>query len=258
MILTGDYHTHTPFSHGKNTVLENAQRAKELGMLQIGISDHGFSHISFGLRRRQVPAYKKACQEAEKACGIKVFVGIEGNILGEGGKSDLKEEDYENFDIYFAGKHIFVWYDKFSDMTGYGMGNYFAEKGKKAPSEKLVKRNTAAYINTVKNNPVDAITHLNYLCKADVLEVAKCAADYGTYIELNGKKTHLTDDELCDVVAKTDARFLINSDAHSASRVGEVEKVKEQLMRINFPLERIDNIDGRLPSFRFAQFKKHL
>ena len=54
MILTGDYHTHTPFSHGKNTVDENAKRAKELGLKQIGISDHGFSHIAFGVRRRQI------------------------------------------------------------------------------------------------------------------------------------------------------------------------------------------------------------
>ena len=125
-------------------------------------------------------------------------------------------------------------------------------------TDKQVIRNTKAYINTIKNNPIDAVTHLNYLCPSDSLEVAKCAADYGTYIELNSKKTHLTDEELNDIVQKTEARFIINSDAHSASRVGDTKLVEEQLARINFPYERIDNIEGRTPAFRFAEYKKHL
>jgi histidinol phosphatase-like PHP family hydrolase len=99
---------------------------------------------------------------------------------------------------------------------------------------------------------------VGYLCPANAVEVAKCASDYGTYIELNSKKTHFTDDELNDIVAKTPARFIINSDAHSASRVGDTKLVEEQLSRIRFPMDRIDNINGRLPNFRFADFKKRM
>lgn len=258
MILTGDYHTHTPFSHGKNTVEENAKRAKELGLKQIGISDHGFSHVAFGLKRRALSRYIEECKKASSDLGIDVLVGIESNICGVGGKADLTEKDYEKFDIYFCGKHVFVWYDKFSDCMGYGLANFFTDKFHLRPSKKLIERNTKAYINTIKNNPIDAITHLNYLCPANALEVAKCASDYGTYIELNSKKTHLTDEELNEIVAKTSARFIINSDAHSASRVGEIARVEEQLLRLDFPLDRIDNIDGRLPNFRFADFKNRL
>ena len=49
MILTADYHTHTPYSHGKNTVAENVARAKELGLKEIAITDHGLTHIVFGV-----------------------------------------------------------------------------------------------------------------------------------------------------------------------------------------------------------------
>ena len=258
MILTADYHTHTPYSHGKNTVEENAEQANKLGLKQLGISDHGFSHVAFGVRRRQIQEYRRDCQIASEKFGLDVLVGIEANIRGVDGKADLKPSDYENFDIYFCGKHVFVWYSKFSDFLGYGCGNFWFDKFGKKPSEKLLRRNTKAYVNTIKNNPIDAITHLNYLCPANALEVAKCASDYGTYIELNAKKSHLTDDELCEIVQKTEARFLINSDAHSAKRVGEIQLVEAQLTRVNFPLERIDNIDGRLPKFRFAEFKKSL
>ena len=80
MILTADYHTHTPYSHGKNTIEENVARAKELGLKEIGITDHGFSHVAFGLHRKEVSAYKAECEAAEQKYGIKVLVGIEANI----------------------------------------------------------------------------------------------------------------------------------------------------------------------------------
>ena len=66
MILTSDYHTHTKYSHGKGTVLENAIRAKEIGLKEIAISDHGFSHPAFGLRQRKMPKLISDCNEAEK------------------------------------------------------------------------------------------------------------------------------------------------------------------------------------------------
>ncbi len=256
MILTGDYHTHTPYSHGKNSVEENARRAQELGIKEIGIADHGFAHVTFGLSEKKLQAYKAECKQAGEKYGIKTLVGMEANILGVDGKTDLTERFYDDFDIFLCGNHIVVWYDKFSDFWLYGLGNLCANKFYKQPSAKQLQRNTQAYINGIKNNPIDILTHLNFKCPANALEVAKCASDYGTYIELNTKKTHLTDEELSDIVAKTDARFVIDSDAHSASRVGDTRIVEEQLARIGFPMERIDNIDGRTPIFRFAAYKK--
>ena len=258
MILTADYHTHTPYSHGENTVAENVARAKELGLQQIAISDHGFSHVVYGLRRREVPSYVAECKAAEERYGIKVLVGIEANIRGVEGRSDLTEKDYENFVVYLCGNHIFIYYSRNRDRWMYGWGNVLSRTLLRRASDKLVARNTKAYINAIKNNPIDAVTHINYLCPANALEVAKCAADYGTYIELNSKKSHLTDEELNDIVQKTSARFIVDSDAHSASRVGDTKLVEEQLSRLDFPMDRIDNIDGRLPNFRFAEFKKHL
>ncbi len=256
MILTADYHTHTPYSHGKNTVAENASRAKELGLKEIAIADHGFAHISYGIRRKAFEDYKSECKEAAEAYGIRVLVSMEANIRGISGKTDMTEKDFEDFDVYLCGNHRFIRYDTFGDTFRYGIGNIFATKILRHASDKRIKENTKAYIQTIKNNPIDVLTHLNYLCPANALEVAKCAADFGTYIELNAKKAHLTDEELSDIVAKTDARFVIGSDAHSALRVGEHKLVEEQIKRINLPIERIDNVDGRLPCFRFAEYKK--
>lgn len=256
MILTADYHTHTPYSHGKNTVEENAEAAKAKGLKQIGITDHGFSHIFFGLRRKKVPALIADCRAAEEKTGVKVLAGMEANIRGADGRTDITPDVYDDFDLFVAGKHVMIAYDSFRDFRRYFWGNLIEDKLKKGknPPEKLVKYNTKAYIETIKNNPVDIISHLGYLCPCDVKEVAKCARDYGTYIELNSKKSHLSDEELFEAY-DTGVRFVMDSDAHTASRVGDFALAEEQIKRVGLPTDRIDNIDGRLPTFRFAAFK---
>ncbi len=257
MILTADYHTHTPYSHGQNTVAENVQRAKELGMKEVGITDHGFLQLSMGLKRKELPAFLQECTDAEKEYGIRVLKGMEANILGEDGETDMTEKDYEKFDLFVCGKHVFIKYSTMRDFNYYLFGNFMTYHFHLKPKQKLIDFNTKAYINMIKNNPVDIVSHLCYQAPADALEVAKCAADYGTYIELNTKKKHLTDEQLLQML-DTKVRFVIDSDAHTASRVGDTKLVEEQLARINFPMDRIDNIDGRLPNFRFTEYKKRM
>lgn len=256
MLLTGDYHTHTPYSHGKNTVDENVAKAKQLGLKEIAITDHAFSHVVYALHRREVAKYRAECQAAAEKYGLNVLVGIEGNIRGVSGKSDLKPCDYDNFDIYLCGYHVLIYYQNLWQCVSYGVPNYVLSMLMKQSTKRQIKRNTKAYINAVKNNPIDILTHVGYGCPNDALEVAKCAADYGTYLELSSKKEHFTDEQLTDIIQKTSARFVINSDAHAAKRVGDTDLIIPQLTRLNFPLDRIDNIEGRTPDFRFNRFKQ--
>ncbi len=255
MILTGDYHTHTPYSHGKNTVLENAVAAQKLGLKAVGITDHGFNHIIFGLRRRKLDALRAECTAAEKATGVKVLMGMESNLTSDRGDTDMKLSDLVHFDLYLCGLHEVLMYKTPKDFINLSVKNYFACKSGKRPSDKLFDTTTRAYINAVKNNPIDILTHINFRCFCDVKEVAKCCADYGTYIEINTKKYHITPEELNEM-AETGVRFIIDSDAHSADRVGDTKIAEELLSQASVPLDRIDNIDGREPKFRFAEYKK--
>lgn len=182
MILTADYHTHTPYSHGKGSVLQNTERAKEIGLKAIGITDHGFSHLAFGIDRKKVKDLIGDCIEAEKKTGLRVYVGMESNILGEDGKTDMLISDYDDFELFIAGKHVFVAYDSLKAWMGYFFGNFFTDKLKLKPSESLIKRDTLAYLNTIKNNPVDIISHLNYLCYADAEEVVSAGRLRNLYL----------------------------------------------------------------------------
>lgn len=255
MILTADYHTHTPYSHGKNTVLENVTAAKKLGLKEIAITDHGFNHLLFGLKRKKLADLRSEIKEAEKLTGVKVLMGMESNLISLDGDTDMRAEDLDKFDIYLFGIHEVLKYRKLSDFYNIMVKNYTAYKFGRKPSDKVVANTTKAYINAVKNNPVDILTHINYKCCCDLKEVAKACADYGTYIEINTKKRHVSPEEV-DLMASTGVRFVIDSDAHSADRVGDTKIADELLKSCQFPLEQIDNIDGRLPKFRFAEYKK--
>lgn len=255
MILTADYHTHTPYSHGKNTVMENAVAAQKLSLKAVGITDHGFNHIIFGLRRRKLEALRKECTEAEAATGVKVLMGMESNLTSANGDTDMKESDLAHFDLYLCGLHEVLWYKTPVDFFNLSVRNYFAYKIGKRPARKLFETTTRAYINAVKKNPIDILTHINFRCFCDVKEVAKCCADYGTYIEINTKKYHISPEEL-NIMSEAGARFVIDSDAHSADRVGDTKIAEQLLAQAGVPLEKIDNIDGRLPNFRFAEYKR--
>lgn len=255
MILSSDYHTHTVFSHGKGEIIDNAVAAKNKGLIEIGISDHGFAHPAFGLTKRKLPKMRALCDEASKETGVKVLLGIESNIIGTDGAVDLKQENYDYFDIFLAGIHKFVMYKIHSVFPLAIPDLFYATLKKKDVPTSLIKTNTKTFINVIKHNPVDVITHLNFNCYADAVEVAKAAADYGTYIELNSKKTHLTDEEILKIL-DTGVKFVINSDAHSPDRVGEISLVESLLERVKIPEDRIANINGKLPNFRFRAFKE--
>ena len=254
MILSADYHTHTPYSHGKNTVLENATVAKSKGLKEIAISDHGFNHLLFGLKRKKLSDLRTEIEEAEKLTNVKVLLGMESNLISLDGETDMRKNDLQFFDIYLCGIHEVVRFKSFSDMYKIFVKNYSAYKLGKKPSDKVIANTTKAYINAIKNNPIDILTHINYKCYCNLEEVAKCCADYGTYIEINTKKRHVSAEEL-NLMASTGVRFVIDSDAHSADRVGDTKIAEEILSESEVPIDRIDNIDGRLPKFRFSEYK---
>lgn len=257
MLLTGDYHTHTPYSHGKNTVLENTIAAKKLGLKEIAITDHGFNHLLFGLKRSRLGDLRAEIEEAKRLTGLNVLMGMESNLISLDGQTDMKESDLPYFDIYLCGIHEVLKYSGLSDAYNIMFKNYVAYKMGKRPSEKVIQKTTRAYVSAVKKNPIDILTHINYKCCCDLKEVAQVCADYGTYIEINTKKRHVSAEEL-NLMASTGVRFVIDSDAHSADRVGDTAIAEQLLAEADVPLEQIDNIDGRRPEFRFAEYKvKH-
>ena len=253
MTLFGDYHTHTVYSHGKGTVLNNAEAASAAGLKQVAITDHGFSHPFYGLKKDKLPALKADCAAAEEKTGVRVLVGMESNFISSDGECDLTEEYYNDFDVFLAGAHVFAGYKDFRCFWNLTISHPRASVLGLKKEGKGRAYMTDLYVKVIEKNPVDIITHLNFRVFADAAEVARCCAKYGTYVDINTKKTHMTDEEW-RAVYETGANFVIGSDAHSPDRVADIKNALSLMERVGIESSRVHNLD-RLPDFRFAKFK---
>ena len=247
MILYGDYHTHTTYSrhnHGKGTVLENASVAQEKGLKQIAITDHGFNHEFYGIRRKDLPQLKEDILNAKEITGVDILLGVEANLISMNGDVDVNEEDYDYLDVFLMGYHKLVNMKTLKDKFLLNYSNMFAKIFK---SKERENRNTTAILKAIDKHPIDVITHLNYGFQTDTMAVAKLAKQKGVLIELNGKRINFTDDEI-EMMKAEGIKFIVNSDAHKPERVGEVNNGMNLIYRHNIPLSQVVNID-KIPKF---------
>lgn len=248
MILYGDYHTHTKYSrhnHGKGTILENASVAMNKGLKQIAITEHGFNHFTYGVKRREIRAMKEDILNAKEVTGIDILLGVEANLIGCDGSIDVVDSDFEFLDILLMGHHKLIKTKTRKDFNRLVLANMFGSPFN--PSQERLNRNTTGFLKALDKYPIDIITHLNYGCPTDTLAVAKMAREKGTLIELNGKRINFTDRELL-TMAEEGVKFIVDSDAHSPERVGECNNAINTIFRLNLPLNQIVNID-KLPKF---------
>ena len=242
MAFWGDYHTHTVYSHGKGCIEENVLRAAKIGLKEIAVSDHGFNHMFFNLRRSELPDIRRQIEDFKiKYPGITVYLSVESNILDKQGHIDIKARDWDYLDMAVCGFHKLVFAPP--SATAFFAANLVGKT-----SNKTVARNTDAYVNAVLKNEIDILSHPGNYCKCDIREVARACKDRGTYFELNGKRIHLSDEEL-GTAAGEGVEFICNSDAHTPRRVGDFSVAVAAIERVGIPYSRIANYD-RLPTFR--------
>ncbi len=253
MAFWGDYHTHTTYSHGKGGVLDNAEVAARKGLKQIAITDHGLRHMALGIHRRELPDMIADCKAATKKTGVLVLAGIENNLNSFDGTLDAKDSDLEMLDIIQGGYHKCVFAPSLSQQFSFELRNLFSGMRSRS-SQKLVAKNTDAYLKFIERYKPDFVGHLNRDIHADALTVARFAKECGTYIELNGKRMSLTDAEL-EKMAEEGVRFVCNSDAHSPEKVGDMGLALAAVERLHIPYELIGNWE-KFPEFHSANYKR--
>lgn len=256
MALLADYHTHTKYSrnnHGKGTIDENVRAAYEKGLRQIAITDHGFNQVLYGVRREDMPKIKAEIEEARECYPIDVLQGIEANLISSKGDIDIIDSDLENIDVLLCGFHRIVKSSSKREFFTFILKNIFCELFHHT-SKKQIERNTNAYINAMRKYDIDVITHLNHVCKVDVEKVAKVAKETNTLIELNGKRLGMTDEEILKCL-NIGCKFILGSDAHSPSRVGDCHLGLEAALRLKIPDSSIVNYND-IPTFKQEKRKK--
>ncbi|MCL2848090.1 MAG: PHP domain-containing protein [Firmicutes bacterium] len=240
----GDYHTHTTYSHGKGSIEDNVKRAIELGFKEIAITDHGFKHMVYHVRRMDWPYMERDVANLRKKYpNINILLGIETNFNSHRGFIDLLPSEISALDVVVCGYHFMVKPDRFKDIHKFWIPN-FIQQVFKTKGTRMYSRNTDMYIKAVEKYEIDIISHPNFGIKIDVVEVAKACKHYGSYFELNGRRISM-DDELLGKVVETGVEFVANSDAHRIEQIGDLKLVTETADRIGLPYSQIANWDRR-------------
>ncbi len=105
--IRGDVHMHTVATDGKSTIREMAEAGLARGYEYIAITDHSKNlAMTFGLDDERALEHIRNIREvdADMAGKIRVFAGIEVDILGDGAL-DLSDEVLAQMDIVIASVH---------------------------------------------------------------------------------------------------------------------------------------------------------
>src|SRR5580700_645783 len=104
--VQGDVHMHTVETDGRNTIEEMVEAAKAHGYKYMAITDHS-KNLAFanGLDdQRAVEHIKRIRAANEKMDGIRIFAGIEVDILADG-DLDLSDDVLAQMDVVIASVH---------------------------------------------------------------------------------------------------------------------------------------------------------
>ena len=108
MKILADYHTHTIYSHGKGTIEDNVKVAISKGIETLGISDHSYGHLTYGVKRDDIFKMREEIDILNEKYKnkIKILLGVESNILDDKGNIDYDDKIGDVLDYVMAGYHF--------------------------------------------------------------------------------------------------------------------------------------------------------
>jgi len=241
MEFRGDYHTHSTYSDGRQTVREIAAAAARRGLSEIGLADHGPANIGAGVKSGQtLLQVKKELQELQAEYpGMKLLAGVEANIVSIGGLLDVEKSLLAQLDFLLVGLHPYV-IPRGSGGLGWIIGNRIAA-GAARYRTRVKNTNTKALIGAIHRYKVEAVTHPGLKMEIDIAEAARACQVRNTAWEINSGHRH---PDLAGVLqaAACGVDFVVNSDAHFPETVGQLEYGARLLEKAKVPAERIRNI----------------
>ncbi len=221
--LYADYHTHTIYSHGTGSIMDNVTAAKNKGLTEIAVTDHGIRHFAYGVRLKNISMMREEVDRInDNAEGIKVLLGMECNIISTEGDIDMNDEIRKYLDILLVGFHMMVLPKTAKDAISIYGRNCFS-KIFQFGKEGIKETNTESMIKAIRKHKIDIITHPGARIPFDTTLVAKEAAKAGTALEINSHSGYMGTMNVI-AAAGEGAKFVINSDAHTPEDVGNFEK----------------------------------
>jgi len=235
--IQGDVHMHTVETDGRNTIEEMAAAAKARGYKYMAITDHS-KNLAFanGLDDTRAVAHIQRIRDANaKIEGIKIFAGIEVDILADG-DLDLSDDVLAQMDLVIASVHS-VFNQDSAKMT-----------------DRLLK--AVANPNTsIIGHPTGRIQLRREGYAFDMTAILAAAAKKKVAMELNSYPDRL---DLNDVhlrqAKQQGVKIVINTDSHHTSHM---EKIRYGILQARRAWLTKDDVLNTLPAPKFAKAMKH-
>jgi DNA polymerase (family 10) len=235
--IRGDVHMHTVETDGRNTVEEMAEAARERGYEYMAITDHS-KNLAFanGLTDERALAHIERIRDVDKKMkGIRIFAGIEVDILGDG-SLDLSDSVLEQMDIVIASVHSLFNQDR-ATMTDRLL------KAIANPNTSLIGHPTGRQLLRRDAYPFDFDA------------VLKAAAKHKVAMELNSYPERLDLNDVHLRMAKQHGvKIVINTDSHHTSHM---EKLRYGITQARRAWLTKDDVLNTLPAQTFAKAMKH-
>ena len=235
--LQGDIHMHTVETDGRNTIEEMAEAATTRGYKYMAITDHS-KNLAFanGLDdKRAVEHITRIRKAAEQIDGIKIFAGIEVDILADG-TLDLSDSVLEQMDIVIASVHSHF------NQTPLEMTDRLL-KAIDNPNTSLI------------GHPTGRILLRRDAYGFDLDAVLRAAAQKKVAMELNAYPDRL---DLCDRhvrrAKELGVKIVINTDSHHTTHM---DKIRYGVVQARRAWLTKDDVLNTLPAARFGKAMKH-
>lgn len=199
--IKGVFHNHSVWSDGNNTLLEMAQKAEELKLKFISFNDH-FGHIGITnpLTEKRLGKYLEELSKVQKKVGIKVFTGVEIDIL-KNGSLPLSASKLRELDVVIASVHVAI-NMKEKEMT------------------LRVCNALSNYPVNILGHPLDRILQEREPLALNLDKVFETAKKQDTFLEINSSPKRMDlPGELVKAGLERGCRFALSTDAHDVSHL---------------------------------------
>jgi len=201
--IRGDFHVHSTWSDGRNTIEELVKEALSRGYEYLAITDHSSSlKVAGGLSPDQLFNQVKKIRELDSRIkGFHILTGTEVDIKANG-TLDFSDEVLGNLDLVIAALH-----------TGF-------KQDVKTLTSRAIKAMHNPFVRILAH-PSGRLLGEREAYAIDMERILEVAKEEGVWLEINAQPERL---DLTDVWAREAGRkkvkLVINTDAHSKDSLG--------------------------------------
>ncbi len=186
---------------GTNSLLEMAQKAEQLGLKFISFNDHyGHVGITNPLNEKRLAGYLKEIEKVRKKVGIRIFSGVEIDILKDG-TLPLSAAKLKQLDVVVASVHV-------------------ALKMNEAEMTQRVCSVLEKYPVNILGHPTDRLINIREPIPLNLETVFETAAKHKVLLEINASPARMDLDGMkIKKALQAGCKFALSTDAHAVDHL---------------------------------------